>query len=84
MKENGLKKISNEELLELETDILIPAALGDVITFENAENIKAKEIIELANGPISPRAEEILLSKNIKIIPDLLANSGGVIVSVFE
>ena len=84
LKENGLKKISNEELLELEVDILIPAALGDVITFENTGNIKAKEIVELANGPISPRAEEILLSKNIKIIPDLLANSGGVIVSVFE
>ena len=84
LEENGIKKISNEELLELEVDILIPAALGDVITFENAEKIKAKEIVELANGPISPRAEEVLLQKNISIIPDLLANAGGVIVSVFE
>ncbi len=78
------EKISNEKLLELEVDILIPAALGDVITFENAERIKTKEIVELANGPVSPRAEEILLEKNISIIPDLLANAGGVIVSVFE
>ena len=78
------EKISNGDLLELNVDILIPAALGDVITFDNAEKIQAKEIIELANGPISPRAEEVLLKKNILIIPDLLANSGGVIVSVFE
>ena len=78
------EKISNEKLLELEVDILIPAALGDVINFENAAQIQAKEIVELANGPISPRAEEILLTKNISIIPDLLANAGGVIVSVFE
>ena len=78
------EKISNEKLLELEVDILIPAALGDVINFENAAQIQAKEIVELANGPISPRAEEILLAKNISIIPDLLANAGGVIVSVFE
>ncbi len=84
LSELDLEKISNEELLELNVDILVPAALGDVITFENAEKIKAKEIIELANGPITPRAEEILLKRNILIIPDLLANAGGVIVSVFE
>ena len=78
------QKINNNDLLELNVEILIPAALGDVITFENADKIQAKEIVELANGPITPRAEEVLLKKNILIIPDLLANSGGVIVSVFE
>lgn len=79
-----IESIGNKELLELKVDILIPAALGEVINFENVNNIKAKEIIELANGPITPRAEEELLKKNISIIPDLLANAGGVIVSVFE
>ena len=78
------KNITNAELLEMETDILIPAALGDVITLENVKNIKAKEIVELANGPITPEAEEELLKNNILIIPDLLANAGGVIVSAFE
>lgn len=82
--DENCKNITNAELLEMETDILIPAALGDVITFENVKNIKAKEIVELANGPITPRAEDELLKNNILIIPDLLANAGGVIVSAFE
>jgi len=82
--DENCKNITNAELLEMETDILIPAALGDVITFENVKNIKAKEIVELANGPITPPAEDELLKNNILIIPDLLANAGGVIVSAFE
>lgn len=78
------KKITNEELLELDCDILIPAALGGVITSRNANNIKAKVILELANSPISPGADLILVEKQIEVIPDILANSGGVIVSYFE
>ncbi len=78
------KEISNESLLELECDCLIPAALGHVITEKNANQIKAKIILEIANGPVSPQADEILFKKGITIIPDILANSGGVIVSYFE
>ncbi|MFW6285864.1 MAG: Glu/Leu/Phe/Val family dehydrogenase [Nanoarchaeota archaeon] len=78
------KKISNQDLLELDIDILIPAALGNVITSKNASNIKAKYIIEVANSPISTIADQILNDKKIEIIPDILANSGGVIVSYFE
>ena len=78
------KKITNDELLELDCDILIPAALGGIITSRNANNIKAKVILELANSPVSPGADLLLKEKNIEIIPDILANSGGVIVSYFE
>ena len=78
------KKISNEELLELNVDILIPAALGDVINSNNVSNIKAKTIVEVANAPISISSDEILGKKGTEIIPDILANSGGVIVSYFE
>ncbi len=80
----GAEKISNEQLLELDVDLLVPAALGGVITTENVQNIKVPKILELANGPISVEAEEVLNQKNTLIIPDLLANSGGVIVSYFE
>lgn len=80
----GYKKITNEELLELDCDLLIPAALGGVITSKNVNNIKAKVILELANSPISPGADSILKEKGIEVIPDILANSGGVIVSYFE
>ncbi len=78
------KEISNKELLELETDVLILAALENQITIENADRIKAEIILELANGPVTPEADEILDNKNIIVVPDILANSGGVIVSYFE
>ena len=80
----GAKNITNEELLELNCDVLIPAAFEDQITKDNADKIKAKVILELANGPTTPEADEILYQKNIPVIPDILANSGGVTVSYFE
>jgi glutamate dehydrogenase (NAD(P)+) len=78
------KSISNAELLELDVDVLIPAALEDVITSRNAPQIRAKIVAELANGPISPEGDEILFRRGINIIPDILCNGGGVIVSYFE
>ena len=76
--------ITNEELLELEVDILAPAAIEEVITKDNADNIKAKLVAELANGPVTPEADEILWEKGIFQIPDFLCNAGGVTVSYFE
>jgi len=78
------KNITNEELLELPVEILVPAAIENVITEENADKIHAELILELANGPINFAASEILNSKGKIIVPDVLANSGGVIVSYFE
>lgn len=80
----GTKTITNEKLLELPVDILIPAALENVITNKNAKKIKARVIVELANGPLTPEADEILFKKGIITIPDILANAGGVTVSYFE
>lgn len=81
--ENG-KKISNAELLELDVDILIPAALENVITGANAERVRAKVIAEAANGPTTPDADVILRKNGVVVIPDILANAGGVTVSYFE
>lgn len=78
------KEISNGELLHLPVDVLVPAATENVITKETAPGIKAKVILELANGPTTPEADIILSDKGIPIIPDVLANSGGVTVSYFE
>lgn len=75
---------SNRELLELDCDILIPAALENQITQENADKIKTKAVLEMANGPTTPEADEILHKKGIYIVPDVLANAGGVTVSYFE
>lgn len=78
------KSMTNEELLQLDVDVLVPAALENVIHKDNAAKVKAKYIIEMANGPITPEADEILFQKNILFVPDVLSNSGGVTVSYFE
>ena len=80
----GAESISNKELLELECDVLIPAAKEDQINKENAPRIKAKIIAEGANGPVTANADKILEEKGIMVIPDILANAGGVTVSYFE
>ena len=80
----GCKNISNEELLELPCDVLIPAALANQINRRNANKIKAKMVAEAANGPTTPEADKIIHEKEICLIPDILANSGGVTVSYFE
>ncbi len=79
-----IEEISNHELLETETDVLIPAALENQITEVNASKIKAKLIVEAANGPTTPMADKILGRMNVNIVPDILANAGGVLVSYFE
>ena len=81
---NGLKPVTNDELLELDVDVLIPAAIENVITGENAANVKAKIIAEAANGPTTPEADEILFENGRYVIPDFLCNAGGVTVSYFE
>ncbi len=80
----GATNVSNEELLEIECDVLIPAALENQITAGNAANIKARIVAEAANGPTTPEADEILASRGVFLIPDILCNAGGVTVSYFE
>lgn len=81
---SGTSPISNEEIIELDVDVFYPAALENVITEKNAQNIKARIICELANGPTTPEADAILYAKDVHVIPDFLANAGGVTVSYFE
>ncbi|RDE19719.1 Glu/Leu/Phe/Val dehydrogenase [Motiliproteus coralliicola] len=78
------REISNEELLALDVDLLIPAALEEVIRADNVDNVKAKTIVEVANGPIATEAEAVLDARGVTIVPDVLANAGGVSVSYFE
>ncbi len=80
----GTKQVSNEELLALECDILIPAALENQIRADNANDVKARLIAEAANGPTTPAADRILFAKGIAVLPDILANAGGVTVSYYE
>jgi glutamate dehydrogenase (NAD(P)+) len=80
----GAEPITNAELLELPCDVLVPAALGGQLTERNADRIRAKIVAEGANGPTTPEADEILIGRGVPLIPDILANAGGVIVSYFE
>ena len=80
----GTSRISNDDLLTLKCDILVPAALENVITLSNAELVKARIVAEAANGPTTPHADEVLARKGVFLVPDILANAGGVTVSYFE
>ncbi|MBW3583368.1 MAG: Glu/Leu/Phe/Val dehydrogenase [Euryarchaeota archaeon] len=80
----GSKKITNEELLELDVDVLIPAGIENAITGDNAGNLKCRILLELANGPTTPDADDILYKNGVFVLPDFLANAGGVTVSYFE
>lgn len=81
---DGNKTISNKELLELKVDLLVPAAIENVVNADNVANVKASVILELANGPVTPEADKALNAKKTLVIPDILANAGGVTVSYFE
>ena len=80
----GAESITNEELLLLDCDVLAPCALEQVITRDNADQVRAKIIAEGANGPVTPSADEILDERGVLVLPDVLANAGGVVVSYFE
>jgi glutamate dehydrogenase (NADP+) len=81
---DGGEPISNDELLEFDADILVPAALEDAITEANAQRIRARLVVEAANGPVNAAADEILADRGVMVVPDILASAGGVIVSYFE
>ena len=80
----GSRNVTNEELLEIKCDVLVPAAFENQIINANVEKVHARAVLELANGPVTPEADEVLFKKGIPVIPDVLANSGGVTVSCFE
>lgn len=80
----GASRLSNEDLLTMKCDILVPAALENVITLANAEGVKARIVAEAANGPTTPHADEILARRGVTVLPDILANAGGVMVSYLE
>ncbi|MCK9520506.1 MAG: glutamate dehydrogenase, partial [Dehalococcoidia bacterium] len=80
----GAEPITNEELLELECDYLVPAALGEVITAENAPKVKARVVIEAANHPVTPDGDAVLNARGVTVLPDIIVNAGGVTVSYFE
>jgi glutamate dehydrogenase (NAD(P)+) len=77
-------RITNEELLECDCDVLVPAALGDVITEDNADKLKARVLLEAANHPTTAMADKILHDRGVRVVPDILANAGGVTGSYFE
>ncbi|MEJ2268091.1 MAG: hypothetical protein P8X70_03375, partial [Nanoarchaeota archaeon] len=78
------QNLTNEELLKIESDILVPSAMENIFTEENANNIRTKIILELANGPTTQKADKIFNKNKILVIPDILANAGGVTVSYYE
>jgi glutamate dehydrogenase/leucine dehydrogenase len=80
----GAQDMTNEEILAIDCDILVPAALENVLTEKNAADVKATVLVELANGPTTPAADDILFNAGVTVIPDILANAGGVTVSYFE
>jgi glutamate dehydrogenase (NAD(P)+) len=81
---DGVEAIANEDLLELDVDVLIPAALGHVITEDNAPRIRASIVVEAANYPTTPGADKVLADRGVVVVPDILANAGGVTGSYFE
>ena len=84
VREAGYDQIEAEELLDLEVDVLIPSALENAITEDNAADVRARYIFEVANGPVSARADDILAERRVTVVPDILVNAGGVTVSYFE
>jgi glutamate dehydrogenase/leucine dehydrogenase len=80
----GASRISNDDLLTMKCDILVPAALENVITLQNADQLRTRIVAEAANGPTTPHADEVLARRGITVLPDILANAGGVTVSYFE
>jgi glutamate dehydrogenase (NAD(P)+) len=81
---DGVEAIEPEELIALECEVFVPAALGGMINQDNAEQLRARMVIEGANSPTTPKADEILADKGVHVIPDVMANAGGVVVSYFE